>query len=278
MAYPKQSEIQIPLLIELKKLGGQAKPKDIYERVAEHFPELTQEDLERKLDNYPNINKWYNMVQWVRQALVSSGDIDSSVRGVWIITKQGLNKLDRFDKTIIVNDNSSNCVDRSNDITLEDLLNIQDSRVSARLLNILKELDPIAFENFAKQFLEAFGFSDVVVTQKSRDGGIDGHGKLRQGIVKINAAFQCKRWQGVVPIREIRDFRGAIAGKFDQGIFFTTSTFTNDAPEISLIPPTIILIDGEKIVELMKQQGIGVSKKPLYSIEIDENFFDYNED
>lgn len=280
MTYPKQREIQIPLLIELRELGGQAKPRDIYKRVAKHFPELTQEDLERKLDNHPNVYKWNNMVQWVRQTLVSSGDIDPSVPGVWKITEQGLKRLEELDNNRVANNNSNTNVDRSNDISLEDLLNIQESRVSIRLLEILKEFNPTEFENFAKLFLEAFGFSDVVVTQRSRDGGIDGYGKLRQGIVKINAAFQCKRWQGNVPRPEIDKFRGAISGDFDQGIFLTTSTFTKEASEVSVKPGAvpIILIDGEKMVELMMQQGIGVSKKPLYFIDIDECFFDFNND
>lgn len=282
MAYPKRREIEIPLLIELKKLGGEAKPKDLYERVAKHFPELTREDLERKLDSSPSIYKWRNMVQWVRQTLVSSGDIDGSVHGVWKITEQGLKKLEEeLGNDGVTNINTNKNVDRSNDISLEDLLNTQESRVSARLLEILKELSPTAFEKFAKQFLEAFGFSDVVVTKRSKDGGIDGYGKLRQGIVKINAAFQCKRWQDTsVPRTEIDKFRGAISGEFDQGIFLTTSTFTNEASKASIKPGAvpIILIDGEKMVELMKQQGIGVSKKPLYYIDIDEHFFDFDDE
>ena len=275
MAYPKQKEIQIPLLIELKKQGGKAKPQDLYDKVAQHFPELTQEDLERRMENHPSINKWKNMVQWVRQSLVESQEIDSSIRGVWGLTEKGLKRLADFE----IKKGRKKTYNELPEITLEDMLNSQESNVRKRLLESLKELKPVAFENFAKLFLEAFGFSEVVVTKKSKDGGIDGHGKLRQGIVKINAAFQCKKWQGNVPRPEIDKFRGAISGKYDQGIFLTTSSFSKETSEVSIRPGAvpIILIDGEHIVELMLQQGIGVSKRPLYIVTPDETFFEFNE-
>lgn len=99
--------------------------------MAQHFPEMTQEDLERKLENYPSINKWRNMVQWVRQSLVDSGEIDSSVRGIWKITEKGLKRLTAFEKKRV----GKKPENEQTEITLEDLLNSQEAKVRKRLLN-----------------------------------------------------------------------------------------------------------------------------------------------
>src|SRR5690606_8272746 len=84
-------------------------------------------------------------------------------------------------------------------------------------------------------------------------------------IAEMDVAFQCKRWQGVVGRPEVDRFRGAIQGQFEQGIFFTTSTFSAQAKEASIrkgaVP--IILMDGPSIVELMISRGLGVERRPL---------------
>ena len=72
----------------------------------------------------------------------------------------------------------------------------------------------------------AYGFVDVTVTSVTKDGGIDGHGRLTLGLATMGAAFQCKRWQGNVGRPEVDKFRGAIQGEFEQGVFFATSDFT----------------------------------------------------
>lgn len=66
--------------------------------------------------------------------------------------------------------------------------------------------------------------------------------------------------------REIQQFRGAIQGKYEQGIFFTTSDFKPTAKEISFQPGAvpIILLNGNSIVDIMIEKGFGVSKRPLY--------------
>jgi restriction system protein len=144
-----------------------------------------------------------------------------------------------------------------------------------KLLQMLRELTPDSFEHFAGRLLEAYGFKEVKITQKSKDGGIDGHGKLKVGLAYINVAFQCKRWQGKVGRPEIDKFRGACQGRFEQGLFFTTSDFSPESLDASFqagaIP--IILIHGEAIVDLMVEKGFGVEKIPLFRYEVkDEDF------
>lgn len=74
------------------------------------------------------------------------------------------------------------------------------------------------------------------------------------------------RWDGqpltniTIQRPEIDRFRGAAQGSYEQGIFFTTSTFSKGAIDASIksgaIP--IVLLDGLAIVDLMIQRKIRV--------------------
>lgn len=133
--------------------------------------------------------------------------------------------------------------------------------VRARILAALKRIEPDLFEHFAKKLLDAYGFSETHVTQKSKDGGIDGYGKLKMGLAHINVAFQCKRFTTKPVSRPMIDqFRGAIQGKVEQGLYFTTSKFALKAEDVSFQPGAvpIILLDGEAIVDLMIERRVGV--------------------
>jgi restriction system protein len=147
----------------------------------------------------------------------------------------------------------------------------------ANILAQLKKMDAYDFEKFCMQLLKVYGFSNVEVTQKSRDGGIDGYGKLKVGLAYMKVAFQCKRWDNTtISRKEIDAFRGAIQGEYEQGIFFTTSSFSKEAMNASIkqgaVP--VILIDGNMIVEFMieKQFGIEHEDLPIYVNAIDKIF------
>lgn len=151
-----------------------------------------------------------------------------------------------------------------------------------RVLDRLKKLDPGAFEQFCRNLLVAYGFRDVVVTGKSRDGGIDGHGMLKVGFAYFNVAFQCKRWtKNPVGRPEIQRFRGAIQGQFEQGIFFTTGNFTTDAENSSFKSGavTVVLMNGSTIVDFMIENQFGVEAEhlPLYTLALDEAVADLNQ-
>src|ERR1700722_456032 len=89
MPFPNNREITKALLQVLADLGGAAQPQQIYPKVAEYFPQLTDDDLKATLPNSPSTNKWWNRVQWTRQSLVADGCIDGTEHGVWKITEKG---------------------------------------------------------------------------------------------------------------------------------------------------------------------------------------------
>jgi len=275
MPFPKQREIEIPLLAAIQRLGGTAKPRDIYPIVAEQFPELTPEELTQTLESSASTRKWWNLVQWVRQHLVELGELDGGTRGVWTISDAGRARLKREG-------------DRPNhrpgqherDINIHDLAIANRDEVKRRLLTELKNLSPVQFEHFCSVLLQHLGFQSLTVTKRSGDGGVDGHGEFRQGAVNLRSAFQAKRWtEGSVGRPEIDKFRGAIQGEFDHGVFITTSRFAKPAMEASHRKGaiTILLLDGAAIAELMVERGIGVTRQPVYLHDIDATFFSFDE-
>ncbi|MVW64241.1 restriction endonuclease [Massilia sp. NEAU-DD11] len=149
------------------------------------------------------------------------------------------------------------------------------AELKRRILRDLKDLSPSEFERFAKRLLDKYGFLDTHVTQISGDGGIDGHGKLKVGLANLHVAFQCKRYlKGNVQRPEIDKFRGACQGDYEQGLLFTTSSFSEGAIGASIkkgaVP--IILIDGPAIVDLMISKGFGVQTEevlPIYTYALD---------
>ncbi len=93
-------------------------------------------------------------------------------------------------------------------------------------------------------------------------------------MVSLKVIFQAKRYKGAVSSSQVRDFRGAMSGRTEQGIFITTGRFTQDAKNEAIREgaPTIELVDGDKLVELFEQRELGLKSKVVY--EIDEEFFD----
>ncbi len=259
---PTQKDIEVPLLEVLAGLGVQGKPKEIYPLVTKKFPQIRDEDLTERLPS--GGNKWTNRIQWVRQKLVARGEMDATNYGIWRTTEKGRQRLhigkeepDKYEIKPTIQSVSQNFLESYEDY---------EASFHVKLLDKLNSLSPQEFEQFARRLLEVYGFVDASVTQKSRDGGIDGFGRLRVGLAMMNVAFQCKKWQGNVGRPEVDKFRGAIQGEFEQGIFFTTSDFTTDARDASLkkgaVP--IILLNGESIVNLMIEKGFGVERIPLY--------------
>lgn len=94
MSYPKQSEIELPILLEIEAAGGQVRPNAaFFHEIATYFPQLTEDDL--RATNRTGINTWENKVHWARLRLVHKGEIDKSRYGVWQITDKGRERIRR---------------------------------------------------------------------------------------------------------------------------------------------------------------------------------------
>jgi restriction system protein len=89
--------------------------------------------------------------------------------------------------------------------------------------------------------------------------------------------FQCKKWKNAVGASYIRDFRVAMVGRADKGLFITMGTFTKEAIKEAIRDgaPAIDLVDGDQLVEKLKQLSLGVITKKIEieQVEIDRTWY-----
>jgi restriction system protein len=143
------------------------------------------------------------------------------------------------------------------------------------LLAVLGKMPPDGFERLAQRLLREAGFTKVEVRGKSGDGGIDGIGVLRVNLVSFQVYFQCKRWKGSVGSKEIHDFRGALQGRADKGLFITTSHFTSQSSDEATRDGAIAidLIDGDRLCALLKENCLGVATEMIEQVRIQPDWF-----
>jgi restriction system protein len=144
-----------------------------------------------------------------------------------------------------------------------------------------KKCSPKFFEQLVVQLMVKLGyggsFRDAgAVTGKSGDMGIDGVIKEdKLGFDSI--CIQAKRWNtGTVSREDVQKFVGALHGqKANKGIFITTSTFAKTAIDYAnTIQNKVVLIDGEKLAELMFETGLGLSTVTAYEVKkLDVDYF-----
>jgi len=150
--------------------------------------------------------------------------------------------------------------------------------IESEILEKIKNNHPDFFEYLVIDLIEKMGYGRGTVTGKSGDGGIDGMvDEDKLGLSQIY--LQAKRWLGVVPGREIRDFAGVLdSKKSKKGIFITTSDFSQDAKEfVKTTSSKIILINGNRLSQLMFEHDVGFSKSDTYQLKtIDEDYFTQN--
>lgn len=211
---------------------------------------------------------------WARTDLKNYGAVENSKQGVWTMTAKGakLLKSGKIDPKEIKKTLTKKNDKKDGDSSESEEQVKKDWR--EQVSEILHSLDPYAFEKLAQRLLRECGFSDVEVTKKSGDGGIDGTGKLRiNGIFSFNVAFQCKRYKGQVGAPQIRDFRGSLGTNIEKGVLITTGTFTREAKEeaSSEGKRLIDLMDGEELINKLAEYGIGLNEVKSY--EVDEDFF-----
>ena len=120
--------------------------------------------------------------------------------------------------------------------------------------------------------MEAMDFVDTVTTPSSGDGGIDVRGTWRVADgIEIRMAIQAKRWKSNVQAPVVQAVRGALTGS-ERGMIITTSDFSKGARDEAADPQkasTISLINGEQLVKLLVQNGIGVKTDSIEILEID---------
>lgn len=212
---PKYGDLITATYAVLKALGGSGKNEEINEKVAELLA-LSDEVLEIPHLNSSSLSEVNYRLAWARTLLKKHGAITNSARGVWSIMPE-FSDVEAVDGNAIEKARHKNGTSAKDTLISDDLEDVPEEVRPWRkkLYEVLTKMNPYAFERLTQRVLRECGFTQVEVTKKSGDGGIDGTGKLRiNGIFSFNIAFQCKRYQGVVSSGDIRDFRGSLTTKY----------------------------------------------------------------
>ena len=271
MAVPKYDELFNPLVQAMYELGGSASVSEIEAAVAQILG-LTEKEINEI--HRGNRTKLSYRLAWTRNYLKRYGLLENSSRGIWALTQKAA-EIKKIDKTEINKfvKNLDNKESKSNRKEKEEI----DSELwRDKLMDKLMSLAPSAFEKLCQRILRESGFEEVKVTGHSGDGGIDGKGKIRiNGLITFKVVFQCKRYKRNVSSKELREFRGSIQGKADRGLFITTSNFTVEAKkEADREGASVIdLIDGELLMEKMKELELGVEIKKEEVVVVKSEFF-----
>ena len=295
MAVPKYYEMYHSFLQSLS--DREEHPySDVKKKVIEDF-KLTDTELAELLPSGKQ-PVFSNRIGWCRTYLKKAGLIESPTKAHFMITKSGievvksgreitnetLREFPSFVKFIDsdtkkIKDSSEEKKSLNNDETPQETL----ERVYGELNNVLKdelltrihEKSPDFFEKMVVELMEKMGYGRGQITQKSRDEGIDGmvyQDKLGFDVIYI----QAKRYdlEKTVGRPELQKFGGAIPEKNVKGLFVTTGRFSQDAQKYAN-DRHIILIDGQRLAELMIEHDFGVSTEYIYRIKrIDMDVFE----
>ncbi len=276
--FPTYKDLLWPTLKALEKTGGSASNEELSEQVASimNLPDEVQ-DIPHKDGPLSEVDY---RAAWARTHLKLIGAVDNSARGVWTLKDRGRQitteeELRQLVKEARAEHRKARKRKAAAEPEDEDDGETLDDSWEETLLSVLRALDPSAFERLCQRVLRESGFTKVEVTGRSGDGGIDGAGVLRVKLLSFHVRFQCKRYAGSVGAPEIRDFRGAMVGRADKGLFLTTGRFTKDAEREAVRDgaPAIDLIDGIELCHLLKSLELGVSTQTVEKVTPVPEFF-----
>lgn len=292
MSVPKYDELMKPLLVAVSD-GETYKMKDVTALLAEQL-NLSSDDLAEMLPSGRQ-TVFKNRVAWAKTYLKKAGLLDSPARATIVITNAGKQVvadnpekidskyLEQFPSFVdfasasepLDDSNPAPAAPNPSDLTPDDQLEdaykeINDSLASDLLTEVLK-IPPYTFEKFVVDLLLKMGYGKADfgshATVASGDDGIDGiimEDKLGFSLIYM----QAKEWavDKVVGQPDIQSFVGAIAGKKGDGLFVTTARFSQKAKDYAHTHH-IILIDGERLANLMIEYNFCVSTRKTFEIK-----------
>ncbi len=302
MPIPDFQSIMLPLL---KYIADQQEhsSRDVIDSLAVKF-ELCEIEKQKLLPSGKQAI-FDNRVGWARTHLKKAILLESTKRGFFQITGRGSEVLEQNPQSINIKylsqfpefvnfrkktslEASSERIDNGIEIIkqktpqeyLEDAYLEITQGLADEIINCIKACSPSFFERLVVQLLMKMGYGGSIkdagqAVGRSGDGGIDGiikEDKLGLDIIYI----QAKRWEGTVGRPEIQKFVGALHGsKSRKGVFITTSNSSIEAVDyVSKIDNKIVLINGDRLAQLMLDYSVGVSTVEVYEIKkINEDFF-----
>ena len=300
MSLPKYNELYSPFLTAIQD-GKLHSMKEVKESIAKQL-NLSEESLAERLPSGTQ-TVFANRVGWARTYLNKAGLIDNSEKACTIITEEGkkiLNEGEPITNALLAKKyprfaafrkgsgaktdsaapdsltGTAQTEEETPQETFERVYQSINDALADDLLTMIMNQSPDFFEALVVDLMRAMGYGDGFVTKTSNDGGIDGiihEDKLGFNLIYI----QAKRWKTDTTITkpEIQKFAGAMMGppKVEKGLFITTAKFSPGARQFA-DAQHIILVDGQKLTELMIDYELGVSTQKTYKIrKIDSDYF-----
>jgi len=301
MPIPDYQTLMLPVL-SLASDGQEHTLREAYEKLAAQF-DLTEQERKELLPSGQQ-EVFHNRVGWARTYLKMAGLLGSKRRGYFHITDRGrktlaenlsqintqyLENFEEFRHFKARKHTSQQNKEQPNttafpDVTPEEQLEAAyqalNSDLAAELLQMLKSSSASFFEKIVFELLVSMGYGGSrqdagQAIGKTGDEGIDGiikEDRLGLDIIYI----QAKRWDSTVGRPEIQKFAGALQGqRARKGVFITTGLFSQEAHNyVSSIESKIILIDGNRLAQLMIDHDVGVTTISSYSIKrLDSDYF-----
>jgi mrr restriction system protein len=304
---PKYEEIQVPILKELST-GITLRAKDLHTPLAKHFG-LTEDEINIWYQS-GNRQVFFDRISWALSYLFIAGLVERPRKGDYRISKKGLSMLaecteeqiKQFVKASVferlqkkkpkypeTNDSHSSSIENDDERTPEEELSDSYERIKqniqSQILTTILSKKPQEFERLVVKLLQAMGYGGEVknsgtVTQLSNDGGIDG--TIKEDALGFNhISIQAKRYalENTVGRAELQSFVGAVSvTPSKKGVFITTSDYTERAIEyVGNLngTPTIILINGQQLVEYIYDYGLGLqTEKVLKIMKMDMDYWD----
>jgi restriction system protein len=299
MPIPDFQTIMLPLL-QFAADGKEHTRKEAIDYLAAYF-KLTEAEITELLPS-GNQEKFDNRVAWARSYMKQAKLIESTARGMFKITERGQGALKKnpnkinipflmqYPEFVEFRTRARGEGEAGQETAAESLTTPKEvletgyqkirNELAVDLIDAIKKCSPKFFENLVVELLIKMGYGGSrseagTAIGRSGDGGIDGiinEDRLGLDVIYI----QAKRWDGSVGRPEIQKFVGALQGRrARKGVFITTSFFSNDAKDYAAsIESKVILVDGDKLAQLMIDFEVGVSKVASYDIKrLDADYF-----
>ncbi len=275
-----------PTVLVVRDLGGSGTIEEI-DRAVIDLLGFTEEQ-QRVTTPSGRAVKINHRVAWARTHLKGGGLLINSARAVWSLTPAGASATEDQVRAAVTAWRADLAAqrqarqvpvpaDEDEDAELAEAATLGTGDWKADLLARITQLPPAGFERLCQRLLREAGFRDVRVVGRSGDGGIDVVGTYRVSLISFQTYVQCKKYStgSTVSSADIRNFRGAMRGIGDKGLFITTSRFTRSAGDEANragVEP-IDLIDGDRLCDLMKEHGLGTAVEMVERVAVDGDFF-----
>jgi len=302
MTIPDYQTLMLPVL--RLAAAGEQRVADAAESIANDLG-LSADEREQLLPSGRQ-RLLHNRIHWAKFFMSKAGLITSPTRGRFIATDAGRKLLAANPKRLGVNELKEYAGFRefyggqksANEDTppagaaplpeagtpeeqIEAAYEAVHSALRAELLERIVQNSPSFFEQLIVDLLIAMGYGGshknaATRLGRSGDGGVDGViNEDRLGLDRVYV--QAKRYADATVGRpDVQAFVGSLVGHgATKGVFVTTSAFSAQAREyVKHLAQRIILVDGERLADLMIEYGVGV--RPFRRIEfkrLDEDFF-----